>query len=178
MVTLNAILFYGVGGKLANNSEPKIWARSGGYSRLSRAVAHRFWWAPVRTRINIRRIEWSIREVLENSKSNDLAGARSDFMVGFFVGFSIFGFVEFGREFRHSDRANCKRYAHPAEAGLETSDRHRSAPKTEAQTQRATAKIDWTCWYVALVFAASGWGRERIRCSWNRWAYGDGVEIV
>ena len=73
---------------------------------------------------------------------------------------------------------NCKRYAHPAEAGLETSDRHRSAPKTEAQTQRATAKIDWTCWYVALVFAASGWGRERIRCSWNRWAYGDGVEIV
>ena len=36
----------------------------------------------------------------------------------------------------------CKRYAHPAEAGLETSDRHRSAPKTEAQTQRATAKID------------------------------------
>jgi len=37
---------------------------------------------------------------------------------------------------------NCKRYAHPAEAGLETSDRHRSAPKTEAQTQRATAKID------------------------------------
>ena len=73
---------------------------------------------------------------------------------------------------------NCKRYAHPAEAGLVTSDRHRSAPKTEAQTQRATAKIYWTCWYVALVFAASGWGSERIRCSWNRWAYGDGVEIV
>ena len=33
---------YGVGGKLARISEPKICARRGGYSRLYRAVAHRF----------------------------------------------------------------------------------------------------------------------------------------
>ena len=87
MVTPKAILLYGIDGKLADNSEPKIGARSGGYSWLSRAVAHRFRWAPVRTRINIRRIEWSNREALWNSQWKDLAASRSGFMVWFLVGF-------------------------------------------------------------------------------------------
>ena len=40
---------------------------------ITKPYLREFWWAPVRTRINARRIGWSNRETLENSEWKDMA---------------------------------------------------------------------------------------------------------